>query len=227
MGKQSFAIFLSLIISLVGTLSFASDSKTLYFVTLKSKENFDRSAVELFKENTKMCSLCEIIPAYVGDDKGLADIQKVTSSLGKVPEKTRVIVFDFNFKPAAGMEKWGEPLQKLQEKGVLVFAHAGSPEPGERPRLLSQTYFGTMKDVFLFAELSIGERMWPDSHFGPEIFTSKKMPESYAGQGLVALDFASRWLAKSEKRTTEEWLVHLKEKKKNSRRLWVDASELF
>lgn len=209
-----------------GTPSF-KPSRTLYFISQRSEQVFESGGRELFKDNTSRCTTCEIVVRFVGDEKGYIQPKKVLEALENLPESTKIVVFDFNFKTTQDMEKWKPLIEKLSKNEIFLFVQAGVPEPGERPRFLSQTFFGAMKDVFLFAELSIGERMWPDSHFGYEIFTAKRMPEAYQGQGLVALEFASKWLAKSHLRSYSEWREHLVKKRFNTKRLWVEAQELF
>jgi hypothetical protein len=208
-------------------LTIENQKKILYFITQRSEAIFTSGGQALFKENTVKCSACEIVPQFVGDEKGYIYPLKVLEALQKIPESTKIVVFDFNFKTTEEMFKWSPYIEKLSKDEILIFVQAGVPEPGERPHLLSQTFFGKLKDVFLFAELSAGERMWPDSHFGFEIFTAKKMPEPFQGQGLVALDFASRWLPKSDVRKPAEWISHFIKKKFGTKRLWVEAQELF
>lgn len=218
---------------LVSVGNMANASKKMAVISAMSESDFDQYAKPLFLENTAGCKNCEMLKIAVVDEKSpnaeKPEVleKKVTEALMNLPEDVKALVFDFNYRSSKEMAKWVEAIQKAQSRGVLVFANAGQPRSGDRPALVKQTLLGEMSDVLLFAETSVGERLWPNSHFGPEIFMAKRMPAALGGKNLVVYDFASRWLKVADRRSSAEWLEHFHTKKKNTKKLWLEVHDVL
>ncbi|MFN7906458.1 MAG: hypothetical protein ACK5P5_14855 [Pseudobdellovibrionaceae bacterium] len=172
------------------------------------------------------CSKCDysvVSVNYKGTKIDLKDLQK---KMDQIPENTKIVVFDFNLKDSEETQFWARQLEGLQQKGILVVSATGRADDSEVPMFLNKTVLGRNQKVILIGELSGQERMWPLSHFGPEVLTALRLPEKYSGQDLAGFYVAVRILPRVQQKSMEDWVTQLFDKKFKTKKLWLDIDEL-
>ena len=203
----------------------AKNANLLMYFTHKDQDEMEelRSLINPLVKTCLKCDVTLVSIAYKGAKIDLKDLQKKMSD---VPENTKMVVFDFNLKDSTETKFWGDQIQALQKKGVLVMSATGRAQESEIPMFLNKTVLGQNQKVILIGELSERERMWPLSHFGPEILTALRLPDQFSGQDLAGFYVAMRILPRVQQKSMEDWVTQLSEKKFKTKKIWLDVDEL-
>ncbi len=201
------------------------NSHLLIYFTHKDQDEVEELK-PLLRPLSSKCAKCEIsIISIVYRDSAI-DLKDLQKKVSDIPNDTKIVVFDFNLKDTADTQFWAQQLRKIQEKGILIISSTGRALEAEIPMFLNKTVLGQNQKIILIGELSEKERMWPLSHFGPEILTALRLPDQYSGQDLAGLFVALRILPKIQQKTMDEWVTQLSEKKFKTKKIWLDLDEL-
>ena len=207
----------------------SANAKRLIYFTHKDQDEVQELKVliqPLIQQMMTGCSKCDynvVSVNYKGTKIDLKDLQK---KMDEIPENTKIVVFDFNLKDSEENKFWARQLEGLQQKGILVVSATGRADDSEVPMFLNKTVLGRNQKVILIGELSGQERMWPLSHFGPEVLTALRLPEKYSGQDLAGFYVAVRILPRVQQKSMEDWVTQLFDKKFKTKKLWLDIDEL-
>lgn len=203
----------------------AKNTNLLLYFTHKDQDEIEELR-GLINPLVKSCSKCDVTLvsiSYKGNRIDLKDLQKKMSDIA---ENTKMVVFDFNLKDSAETKFWSEQIQALQKKGILIVSATGRAQESEIPMFLNKTILGQNSKVILIGELSERERMWPLSHFGPEILTALRLPDQLSGQDLAGFYVAMRILPRVQQKSMEDWVTQLSDKKFKTKKIWLDIDEL-
>lgn len=205
----------------------AEDKVVVGYFSMENQEAFEKSVKPAFERLNGGCKKCEIVNLTPYDEKGVYSENDLLEKLKNAPAEISFYFFSWNKKAT---ERNKELIGVLSEKIAsekLVIAPTGQAAEGETGLPLSRTLMGQTKDVIIIGEIIGNERMLPQSYFGPEMLTAIRAPKEFANQGMGPMYFTARLANNWGKRKPAEWLQHFKTKKTKSRKIWLDADDLF
>ncbi|MNJ94681.1 hypothetical protein D3C87_123830 [compost metagenome] len=230
MTSCKYVFFALLVIFNVPVHAKAAISKgqtTVAYFSLTGKEHFENKVKPLFKDNASRCKSCEIVNMTPYTKEGQVDVEALAQAIHALPQQTSFVFMDFNLKNSDENKAIVEALNHKAMAGVVVVASAGQPQGAEASSPLSRTILGQVQDAVIIGELSERDRLMPQGFYGPEMLTAVRPPKDMMGQGFGPLIFASALAENWQKRTSEEWVSHFKEKKMKTRKLWLGLNDLF
>lgn len=204
---------------------YSKDTNLLVYFTHKDQDEIEELRAML-RPLSGGCSKCEVVVTSIGYKDSAIDLKDLQKKMTEVPENTKVMVFDFNLRDTPETKFWSEQVRQLQAKNILVVSSTGRALESEIPMLLKKTVLGQNSKVIIIGELYAKERMWPLSHFGPEILTALKLPDDLSGQDLAGFYVAVHLLPRIQQKTTDAWVDQLSEKKFKTKKIWLDVDEL-
>lgn len=201
------------------------NANLLVYFTHKDQDEVEELK-PLIRPLSSKCAKCEISIVSIAFRGSAIDLKDLQKKVSDVPDNAKMVVFDFNLRDTADTQFWSQQLRKLQDKGVLIISSTGRALESDIPLFLNKTVLGQNQKIILIGELSEKERMWPLSHFGPEILTALKLPDQYSGQDLAGLYVALRILPKVQQKSMEDWVTQLSDKKFKTKKIWLDLDEI-
>lgn len=205
----------------------AEEKILLAVISKDSKATFESKVFPFLREQIKNCSRCEITNVTPYNEAGEFVREQVASAIQKLPSNTSLFFFSWNEPLDEKNQPWIEELRKKIQFGVLVLGPAGEPV-GEGPSVaLKKTLLGQIPEVLIIGELNERERLPHNSFYGPEMLTAICPPKEWIGQGLAPHFFAGRFAREFSKKTSAEWVTHLKGKKLSTRKIWPNLVDFF
>ncbi|HEY8271325.1 MAG TPA: hypothetical protein VIG33_10595 [Pseudobdellovibrionaceae bacterium] len=205
----------------------AEDKVVIGYFSTENQETFEKNVKPAFERLNGACKKCEIMNLTPYDEKGVYSEKDLLEKLKNSPPEISFYFFSWNKKATDRNKELISALGEKIEGGKLVIAPTGQAAEGEPGLPLSRTLMGQTKDVIIIGEIIGNERMLPQSYFGPEMLTALRAPKDLAVQGMGPMYFVGRLANNWSKRKPEEWLQHFKTKKIKSRKIWLDADDLF
>ncbi|WP_291516118.1 hypothetical protein [Bdellovibrio sp. ArHS] len=198
----------------------------IYFGQQKAAE-FDSKIKPFFAEQSRPCKSCELVNYTPYDSQGEVDVEALQERITSLPEGTSFVFFDFNMKVTDTNKELVQILSKKAAAGLVIVGSAGVPPVSESSGPLSRTVLGQVPGALIIGELGERDRLVPTGFYGPEMLTALRPPKDHIGQGYSPLIFAANLAENWQKRSPQEWVDYLRNKKSKSRKIWMGLNDMF
>ncbi len=209
----------------------SAQAKVAYFGH-RGTQHFQSQVKPLFSAHSK-CSQCAVEDFSAFDEKSFTEqstSQREINLLAKmktVGSGFDVVYFDFNLRNSEGLNPHRELLQSWFKSGKILIANAGVAGENEPTLPLSRTFLGSVKGVILLGELMERDRLLTRSFYGPEMLTALRPSKEQLRQGVMPWIFASTMTGVAQKKSNETWVSEFENKKRGTRKLWLDLDDLL
>lgn len=204
-----------------------SDKISVIYFGQQKNDDFESRIKPLFAEFARSCKRCELVNFTPYAKDGSVDMTAVKDKVASLPADTSFVFFDYNLKVNESNKDLVQVLNKRAEAGLVVVGSAGAPKENESSGPLSRTVLGQVRGALIIGELAERDRLMPTGFYGPEMLTALRPPRELLGQGHSPLMFAASLAQNWSKRTSQEWIDHLRSQKTKSRKLWLDLKDMF
>ncbi len=223
--------FVALVFGPSGAIAAATSAKVAFF-GYRGAQHFQTQIQPLFSAHAK-CADCSVHDFSAFDDKSFAEqstAQREINLLAKMKEvgnEHDIVFFDFNLRNSEGLKPHRDLLAAWHKKGKILIANAGVAGENEPTLPLSRTFLGNLKGVVLLGELMERDRLLTGSFYGPEMLTALRPNKDQLRQGVMPWIFVSTLSGVAKKRSNDDWISHFESKKRGTRKLWLDLSDLL
>ncbi len=225
--------FLQVGVCLFICLAAEAGASVAYF-GLGGKSHFDSHIKPLFADNSKCSKDCEVTDFSAFDREEMKKLEtdqrakKLLEKMKKVGPGYSIVYFDFNLANHESLEPHQKLIKKwFRDDGRLIIAHSGVSYGAEPTWPLSKTFLGSLKEVLIFGELMERDRLLTNSFFGPEMLTALRPAKSLMRMGVAPWVFVGQLSGVYQKRSNTEWVEHFQKKKKATKKLWLEGSDLL
>lgn len=211
------------------TLPLANQPKALVSVGIvddESKAVFEEKILPFIKEQASPCNRCEFVNFSPYDKSGAFVESKLIDGL-KNAAKSSFVFISWNRPMASDQQKIVDVLKKMVKDGTLIIATAGTAHMDQSTLPLGKTVLGQVPEIVIIGEMRENERLLQQSFYGPEMLTAIRPPKGIVEAGYSPALFAGKLAQNFQRKTGPEWLVHFRETKAKSRRMWPDTNEFF
>lgn len=201
---------------------------TIVVISEKSQQEFEHHAANVFQEQFKKCQTgCQIKNITPYTKEGLIKEEDVAAAIETAPQQGNFLFFDWNPRLDDKSKKVQESLAKTVQKGFLIVGIAGVAKEGQMVLPLHRTVLGSVPEIVIIGEMVGRENLFKASHFGPEMLTAVRPPRDSGQDGQGAYFFTSRLAQKWNDRTPGDWIVHFRDTKAKSRKIWPGIDDFF
>jgi len=192
-----------------------------------SKADFDSKLAPLLQEQISKCSACSFqnITPYTSD--GAFNLKEVPAKIEAARSSSSFLYIQWNAKVTDETRPVLEVLKKATQDGWIAIGSAGLAQNDEPTLALNKTVLGQVAGLIIIGDMAERERLLTKSYFGPEMLTALRPPDSYVGQGVSSVFFASRLASNWNRRPSKEWLAHFQTTKSKVRRIWPSLDDFF
>lgn len=233
--KLIFSFLLSLVLivffanfdAVANTKADISKTVTMGVLDNNSRESFEAKGLPWLKQQISDCKVCEIRNITPYNDKGELDFSQIAVVLEQAQSSISFLFITWNEKVGNNNLVLLEALKKAAGQGLIVVGAAGLPKSEEASAPLSKTLLGQVPDSIIIGELGEKDRLFGNSYFGPEMLTAIRPPRDLIGQGVSPALFAVRLAAQFNKKSSSDWMAHIKSKKTANRKIWLSLDDIF
>lgn len=193
----------------------------------ESKAVFEEKVLPFIKDQAEPCGRCEFVNFSQYDKEGAFIESKLIDSLKNAGAKASFLFISWNRPMASDQQKIVETLKKLVKDGVLIIATAGTAHMDQSTLPLGKTVLGQVPEIVIIGEMRERERLLQQSFYGPEMLTAIRPPKGIEEAGYSPALFAAKLAQNFHRKTGQEWLVHFRETKAKSRKMWPDVTDFF
>lgn len=192
-----------------------------------TKTDFDEKLAPLLQEQMKGCSGCSFQNITPYNSDGSLNLKAMPDKIEAARPTSSFLYVQWNAKLTDETKPILESLKKVTQDGWIVIGSAGLAQKEEPTLSLNKTVLGQVSGLIIIGDLAERERLLTQSYFGPEMLTALRPPDTYIGQGISSVFFASKLASNWNKRESKEWLAHFIKTKAKVRRIWPSLDDFF
>jgi hypothetical protein len=191
------------------------------------KADFESKIAPLLQTQIKSCSGCSFQNITPYNSDGEFNLKEVPDKIEAARSSSSFLFVHWNAKVTDETKPTLEVLKKVTQAGWIVIGSAGLAQNEEPTLALNKTVLGQVAGLIIIGDLAERERLLTKSYFGPEMLTAIRPPDSYVGQGMSSIFFASKLATNWNKRESKDWLAHFQTTKSKVRRIWPSLDDFF